>query len=327
MLEKTKNTGRKRLSVVIPARNEEGNMARVYEELSVVRRQLAHYDFEFLLIDNASEDRTGEMCQEICRRDPEWKYVRFTRNFGSEASIAAGLQMSQGDASIVLFSDLQDPPDKIPELVEKWEQGNDIVFGVYEGNKHASFWKRWLVARYYALLAMMADSPMMPFAGDFRIYDKRVVKVLNHLRERNRYMRGLAQWVGFRSTHIRYERRSRRAGKSKAPFFYLFGFAFSVIVNFSDKPLRLFIVLGILVSMLSSLMGLLVVVNYFFNPVVPGLSTTHVLLMFNMAFISLGFGVLGEYISKIYIESKRRPLYIVDRAVGLSLDDAGVEGV
>lgn len=311
---------RKKISLIVPARNEEGNIARLYEEVSAVRQTLAHYDFEVVLIDNASDDRTGELARALCERDTEWKYLRFSRNFGSEASIAAGLEMVTGDAAIVLFSDLQDPPDRIPDLVRNWEAGNDIVFGIYEGNRHAGWLKRRLVAAYYSVLASLSDSPMVPFAGDFRLYDRRVIDVLVKLRERNRYIRGLAQWVGFRTAYIRYERRPRRAGKSKAPYFYMFGFAFSVIVNFSDKPLRLFSWFGMLISFISSLLAAAVVVNYFFRPVIPGLSTTHVLLMFNIGFLSLGIGILGEYISKIYVESKGRPLYIVDQTVGISTE-------
>lgn len=317
----------KKLSLVIPARNEEGNIPRVYEEVMLLKESLKDYVFECLLIDNASDDQTGTLCREICEKDADWKYVRFTRNFGSEASIAAGLRLCTGDACIVLFSDLQDPPDRIPDLVRKWEEGHEIVFGIYEGNKHAGFLKRWLVAKFYTILQLLSESPMTPFAGDFRLYDKRVVDALNHLRERNRYMRGLAEWVGFRTAYIRYERRSRKSGKSKAPFLYMFGFAWSVIVNFSDKPLRLFIFLGIIVALVSSLMTALLVINYFFNPVIPGLTTTHVLLMFNMAFVALGFGVLGEYISKIYIESKKRPLYIVDKAIGIKSEQLAAENL
>jgi len=306
-----------KLSVIVPARNEEGNIPRVYAELSEVRKRLPDYELEFLLIDNASEDKTPELCEEICRRDAQWKYVRFSRNFGSEASIAAGLRYCTGDACIIIFSDLQDPPDKIPEFVAKWREGNDIVFGVYGDSKHEKVLKRWLVARYYALLTLIADIPMIPFAADFRIYDRRVIDVLNGLSERNRYMRGLAQWVGFRTTSIQYHRRPRTAGKSKAPYFYLFGFAFSVIVNFSDKPLRLFTLFGMGVTFISFVMTLMLILNFFINPVLPGLSTTHVLLTFNIAFTALGFGVLGEYVSKIYVESKGRPLFIVDRHIGL----------
>jgi glycosyltransferase involved in cell wall biosynthesis len=312
---------KKLISLIVPAFNEQDNMSRLYNEISSVIDGISKYDFEVLLIDNDSNDLTGEIAKQFCEKDHRWRYVRFSRNFGSEASIGLGLKACSGDAAMILFSDLQDPPSYLPKFLEAWENGNDIIYGIYVGKSHALAWKRWLVSVFYYLLNKVSNPPLRPYAGDFRLYDRKVIDVLNRLKERNRYLRGLAQWVGFKTIDIEYERQPRKAGKSKAPFFYLFSFAVSVIVNFSDKPLRFFSVLGILVSLAAFALSILKLVLYFFYPAVPALTTVHVLLAFNLGVISLGFGVLGEYISKIYNEVKGRPLWIVEEAVGVDIEE------
>ncbi len=308
-----------KISIIVPAKNEELNLDRAFEQLNFVAGRLPSFDFEFLVIDNDSSDGTARIAMAFCNKDARWKYIKFSRNFGSEASIDVGLSFCSGDAAVVVFSDLQDPPDHIPEMVDKWRAGADIVYGVYSGSKHEKLWKRFFVKYYYLFLQKISDPPMVPFAGDFRLYDRKVINVLNTLRERNRYMRGLSQWVGFKTDKILYERRPRIAGQSKAPPFYLFQFAFNVIINFSDKPLKIFTWLGIIVLFSSVVVTVFLIVNYFFGTSIPGFTTTHALLLINLAFSSLGFGVLGEYISKIYIEAKKRPLWVIETAVNLDV--------
>lgn len=311
----------KTISIVIPAYNEQDNLPNVFNRVNSVIDQLKNYTFEIIVIDNRSADRTSEISKKFTEKDVRWKYLRFSRNFGSEASIAAGLRFSTGDACIVLFSDLQDPPEVIPKLIQQWELGYEIAYGIYHGNDHEKMWKRYLTKVFYWLLKNISEVELVPYAGDFRLYDRRVVNVIAQMNERNRFMRGFAHWVGFKTAAIHYERQPRKAGKSSTPVFYLFGFAFSVIVNFSDKPLRLFTFIGMGVFLVSMLLALLLIGNYFFQvlPVVPGLSTTHVLLSLNLAFCAIGFGVLGEYISKIYKETKKRPIYIVDESIGVEV--------
>ncbi len=209
----------KTISLIVPAKNEEGNIPHLEQEITELRKELLNYKFEILLIDNCSQDRTGELVREICGRDRDWKYIRFTRDFGSEVSIAAGLRLCTGDAAIILFSDLQDPPSEIPRFARKWEEGFQIVYGIYHGRDHEKLWKRFLVKQYYRILCRISDPPLVPFAGDFRLYDRKVVRVMNELRERNRYMRGLAQWVGFRTCPLEYERQPRAPESQKHRFF------------------------------------------------------------------------------------------------------------
>lgn len=311
----------KLISIIIPAKNEVSNITRLYQELTDVAGSLSQYGFEFLMIDNASTDGTAEACKAICANETNWKYIKLSRNFGSEASLDVGLHHCTGDAAVVVFSDLQDPPRYIPDLVREWENGSDIVFGIYSGQSHEKAWKRILVKFYYKLLQKISEPPMIPFAGDFRLYNRKTIDVLKKLKERNRYMRGLAQWIGFKTAHVHYERMPRLAGKSKAPPLYLFQFAFSVFVNFSDKPLKLFVWFGFTVLFASVLFLIGIILNYFFNQTIPGLSSTNALILVNIAVTSLGFGVLGEYISKIYSEVKGRPKWIIEESLNIKTDN------
>ncbi len=308
-----------KISVIVPAKNEEANLDRAFQELDLVSKILKNYEFEFLIIDNDSSDDTAKKAIQFCNQDSRWKFLKFSRNFGAEASIDVGLNFCTGDAAVVVFSDLQDPPSYIPEMVKKWQDGADIVYSVYTGSTHEKLWKRFLVKYYYKIMEKISDPPMVPFAGDFRLYDRKVIDVLKSLRERTRHMRGLSQWVGFKTDKIIYERQSRIAGSSKAPPFYLFQFAFNVIVNFSDKPLKVFIWFGLFTLVSSIVVVGLLILNYFIGSSIPGFTTTHALLLVNLAFSSLGFGILGEYISKIYIEAKARPLWIVEKAVNIDI--------
>lgn len=315
----------KLISIVIPAMNEEANLDRCYEELSSVMRPLA-CDYEVLLIDNDSTDRTPEISAEIARRDHRWRYIKFSRNFTGEISMAAGFYYSRGDAVVVLFSDLQEPPSLIPAFIEKWREGYDIVYGIHTKRHGDSAFTAFLVSVYYRLIRKLSDYPLPEHVGDFSLLDRKVVNVVNQMRERNRYLRGLMHWTGFKRFGIPYERRARRAGRSKAPFFYMLSRAFAAIVNFSTKPLRMFMVFGMSVLSLAMIWIIVLIALKILSlmgivSVVPGLATTHALLLLNLGVISLGFGVLGEYIGHIYNETKRRPLWVVERTINLELSE------
>jgi len=313
------NSIKKLISIIIPAFNEEGSLPELYDRLEkAVEPLVQKYDFEFLLIDNCSIDGTAELAKSFRKKNPKWKYVRFSRNFGSEASLSAGVRLCIGDAAIVLFSDLQDPPENIPNLIQGWEEGYEVVFGVYKSKDHDTFLKILLTRAFYFVLKKISQVPLIPNAGDFRIYDRKVLNVLKTLNEKNRYLRGLTQWVGFKAKSFEYDRRPRTTGKSNAPFFYLLGFSFSVMVNFSDKPLRFFTFTGIGLFFFSVGLSAFFIFNYLSGQPIPGVTTTHVLLSFILSFQSLGFGILGEYISKIYNETKDRPLFVIAESEGVS---------
>src|SRR5438067_2456743 len=199
----------------MPARNEEANLPRAYDEVTAVMAGL-DCDYEVLVIDNASTDNTGTVASELCGRDRRWRYLRFSRDFQTEASISAGLHYARGDAAIVVFSDLQDPPALIPEFVRRWREGFDVVYGVVRRRAGDPAWKSLGARLIYRLVSRLADAEIPADATDFRLLSRRAIDALNRVGERNRYLRGLAHWIGFRSCAVPYDRRPRTAGRSKA---------------------------------------------------------------------------------------------------------------
>lgn len=304
------------VSIVIPARNEEGNIARLRTELLAAVAGLP-YEFEFIVIDNASEDQTGGLVKAICASDPRWKYMRFSRNFSVEMSITAGYRAANGQAIIVLYSDLQDPPEVIPRFLQKWKEGFDVVYGVRQVRPGEPVWRNLLVKYVYRTIVWAAEVPIPLDAGDFRLITKEVRDALEQCDEYNRYLRGLIAWLGFRQIGIPYARRARYSGVSKAPFWEMVFFAFNGITSFSLKPLRLFTIFGGLVLGVSGVAILIYTILFLTGSPPPGITTIIVLLISAIGLNSFGIGVLGEYLGRTYSEVKRRPLYIVSETVNL----------
>ncbi|HQU45239.1 MAG TPA: glycosyltransferase family 2 protein, partial [Pirellulales bacterium] len=274
--------GGKLVTVIMPARNEEGNLPRAYAELTEVMSGTP-YDYEVLVIDNDSQDRTGAIAAELCQRDRRWRYVKFSRNFNVEASISAGLRLARGDAAVVLFSDLQDPPELLPTFFNHWEEGHDVVYGVLRDRQGDPWWKVLGAKAVYRMVNALADVEITPNATDFRLLSRRAIDALNQFDERNRYLRGFAHWIGFRSRGVEYDRRPRSAGKSKAPFFYLIGLAINAITCFSTRPLQLFSLAGAGALAGTLLLAAVYLGSYFFAYTMPGLTTVYLLLLANLA--------------------------------------------
>ncbi len=305
------------VTLVIPARNEQDNIPRVEREVLAVTDALPQYDWEFIVVDNASRDRTGELVKALGVRDPRWKYIRFSRNFSVEMSITAGYHFARGEAIVVLYSDLQDPPNVIPRFLEKWQEGGyDVVYGVRTVRTGDPTWRNFLVKIAYRLISASADVPIPTDAGDFRLITSRVRNELEKVSEYNRYMRGLIAWLGFKQVAVPYERQPRKAGKSSAPFWSIFFFTFNAITSFSLKPLRAFTFFGFGVIGLSVIAALVYILAWISGQTPPGITTLIVLGFLGIGLNSLGIGVLGEYIGKTYTEVKHRPLYVVEEAVG-----------
>lgn len=307
---------RELISVVIPTMNEEGNIPRLEAELMAAVESLP-YDFEFIVIDNGSADRTGELVKAICARDPRWKYLRFSRNFTVEMSITAGYHYSGGDAIVVLYSDLQDPPDVISRFIDKWQEGYDVVYGVRTARPGDSAIRNFAVKIAYRVIGWFSDVPIPNDTGDFRLISRQVRDALERCPEHNRYMRGLISWLGFRQLGIPYERRPRKAGASKAPFSHLLFFAFNAITSFSLRPLRLFMLMGVIILAVSVIAAFVYVLLSFTANPPPGITTIIVLLLAAIGLNSIGIGLLGEYVGRTYAEAKNRPLYVVQEAVNI----------
>lgn len=309
-VEQSQSASRELISIIIPARNEEGNIERLEQELLSVINPLP-YDFEFIVIDNASTDQTGEKIKVICDRDPRWRYIRFSRNFTVEMSLTAGYHEARGDAIIVLYSDLQDPPDVIPRFIEKWKEGYDVVYGTRTVRPGDSTWRNFMVKIAYRLIRWFSDIPIPTDAGDFRLITRQVRDGLEECGEYNRYLRGIFAWLGFRQIGVEYERRPRLKGESKAPFWDTFFFTINAITSFSLKPLRIFTLMGFVMVLVSLLASLVYAIIWLVESPPPGITTVVIFSLFGIGLNSLGIGVLGEYIGRIYSETKDRPKYLI----------------
>lgn len=312
----------KLISITIPAYNEQDSLPALFDRLNSVLQSLkGSYHFECILLDNGSNDRTPEIARELCAGDPRWKYVRYSRNFGSEASLLAGLDFASGDAVINLFSDLQDPPELIPQLLEKFEQGHEVVYGVVRQRSDDS-WLKSLGARIgYWLIYRLTECNIPPNATDFRLLSRKVYLHMRNLREADRYMRGLTHWVGFKKIGVEFDRAPRVRGQSAANLIYCVYFTLNAIVSFSARPLRWVMIFGVMVTFLSLFLAFTyVVLHYFpvsFLPIPsPGITTAVILILFGLGLNSLFLGIIGEYTGRIYNQGKQRPIYIVDEKIG-----------
>jgi dolichol-phosphate mannosyltransferase len=309
-------------SVVVPVLNEEEVIADTYTRLTSTLEAL-DMPFEVIVVDNGSTDRTPAIVSELCTSDRRWKYIRLSRNFGYQNSITAGMLAARGDAMLVIDADLQDPPELIAVFVDYWKKGYDVVYGVREKRTGESPLRTVPTMLAMRFISWMSDDIKLPVhSGDFRLITRRVRDAFAQLPEANRYVRGMIHWLGFRQIGIPYVRRGRTMGATKVNLWHLMDFTFNAIFCFSVKPLRLFSVLGLGILAMTALLGAV----YFFMAMVTsppaGITTVLMLLLINLGVLSLGIGILGEYIAKIYTESKRRPLWFVDTT--LNFDQPGL---
>ncbi|HKD35177.1 MAG TPA: glycosyltransferase family 2 protein [Pirellulales bacterium] len=307
---------RRMLSIIMPVFNEDGNLSRAYEEITAAMAPLP-CDYEVLVIDNASTDSSGLLAAELCARDSRWRYICFSRNFGLEASMAAGFRLATGDAAMVLFGDLQDPPELIGQFTAKWEEGFDVVYGVIRRRTGDPLWKSKLAGWFYRIVNYLADTDVPMHATDFRLLSRKAIDAVNQFDECNRYIRGYSHWIGLRQCPIVYDRRKRISGRSKASFFYLINYAINAITCFSTKPLQLFSIFGLATLAVTAVLAIYYLSRFLLGLSAPGMPTTYLLLLANLSVMLLGFGTLGEYVGRIYLETKRRPLYLIERAINL----------
>ena len=305
------------VSIIVPFFNEEQNLPLFTQVLSKVLESLT-YNWEVLLIDNCSTDESSNFARDLAKKDVRIKYIRFSRNFGPsvEASISAGYRLCRGDAAIVIYSDLQDPPELIVTFIEKWEEGYDVVYGLQTTRLGEPRWRKFSVKLFYYLLDKLSDTNPIPAnAGDFRLISRNVIEVVNQLPERSRYTRGLIAWAGFKTTGIEYEREPRRQGESKANFFSILALSLTAVTSFSLKPLRILTGFGIFVVLLSIIMSIFYLISFFTGETIPGLTTIILILLFSLGLNMGALGLLGEYIGRINIETKQRPLYVIDEVI------------
>ena len=302
--------------MVVPVHDEQETLEELVRRLLAVLDDLPGLTGEVILVDDGSRDMSYPLMTQIARREPRVKVVQLSRNFGHQVAITAGVELARGNAVIVMDSDLQHPPELIPEFVRRWEEGFDIVYGVMQ-QRSEDWFKRVTARAFYALLRRMTKTAMPAAAGDFRLIDRVAVDAFVSMRERDRYVRGMFAWLGFQQTGIDYVPPPRYAGRSKYTVRRMARLAFDGIFSFSIYPLRVVLVAGLVVSLASFVVGIATIISKLAGAyVVPGYVTIVVVLTFLSGIQLVVLGGIGEYIGRIYEEVKRRPLYVVRRTHG-----------
>jgi len=309
-------TSRPMLSVIVPCFNEEAVIGQTHVRLEAALEATTP-DYEIIYVDDGSRDRTGELLHGIQQADRHVRVLRLSRNFGHQIAVSAGLDYAAGDAVVLIDADLQDPPELIAAMVEKWREGFHVVYGQRTDRPGETRFKLWTARAFYRLINRLSEVPIPLDTGDFRLMDRAVVDALRRMRERHRMLRAMTSWVGFNQIAVPYERAERLAGVSKYPLRKMLGFALDGIISFSAIPLKLVTMVGLAFSALSAL-GIVyaVVMRLLTDNWVPGwtLIFITVLLIGGLQFIFLG--VMGEYIGRIYSEAKDRPLFLVMEELG-----------
>ncbi len=307
------------VSIIIPIYNEEENIPELYHRLQSVIEQLDG-EAEVIFIDDGSRDNSLNLMRQIYERDYRVKYISLARNFGHQIAVTAGLNNVKGEAVIVMDADLQDPPELVLPMIEKWRQGYQVVYAQRLSRKKESALKRFTAYAFYRVLRRLADVNIPPDTGDFCLMDREIVDILNAMPERNRYIRGLRAWVGFQQTAIPFERDPRFAGKVKYSFAKSWALAINGIISFSRVPLKLATYLGMLSAAAALLMILLVLYWRLFDPASPLIGYTLITIaLFFLGSVQLFcIGILGEYIGRIYEEVKGRPIYTVKEMRGVT---------
>lgn len=303
---------RPRLSLVVPFYNEGDGVEAFDEAVRPVLATLTDYDVEIVCVDDGSRDDTLARLIQLARRDDHYRVIELSRNFGKEAAMTAGLDAATGDAVIPMDADLQDPPALLVEMAAKWREGADVVLARRIDRSTDSFFKRFTAEWFYRLHNRVADIEIPRDVGDFRLMDRRVIDALKGLPERQRFMKGMFAWVGFRTTVIDYVRAPRAVGQTKFRGWKLWNFAIEGFTSFSIAPLRLWTYVGMTGAAVTSLYALIILTRTLFYGVdVPGYASLLVATLFIGSLQLISVGLLGEYIGRIYIESKQRPVYIV----------------
>lgn len=305
------------LSIIVPCYNEEAVLRATHERLRGVLDGLPAVQFEIIYVEDGSSDRTAALLADFQGRDKHVRVLRLSRNFGHQIAVSAGLDQAAGDAVVVIDADLQDPPEVIPEMVRLWREGYHVAYGKRVDREGESGFKLFTAKVFYRLINRVSDTEIPLDAGDFRLMDRQVVDVLLAMPERDRYLRGMVSWAGFRQVAVPYQRAARHAGESKYPLLKMIHFATDGIISFSLIPLKLAIWTGF-VAIWMAVAGIIVavVVRLLDRNLNRGWASMFVAVLFMGGIQLVSLGIIGEYLGRIYTEVKRRPLYIVQERLG-----------
>ncbi len=302
-----------KISWVIPCFNEELVIEEAFKRISNVNKSLTHYLWEIVFIDDGSNDNTNVIIRNLVTKHNGIVLISLSKNYGHQTAVQAGLDYVDSDAVIIIDSDLQDPPELAIDMLKKWEEGYAVVYGLRTERKSETYFKKTSAKIFYRILNFLSNTKIPVDTGDFRLIDKKIVTALRKMPEKGRYLRGLISWAGFKQTEISYLRSKRYAGKSKYPLKKMIKLALEGITSFSTKPLRIATLIGIFSSFISLiLMFYIVYVRFFTDVWVTGWAGLALIILFMGGIQLICMGIIGEYLAKVFIESKNRPLYFID---------------
>jgi len=300
-----------KISVIIPVFNEEANIPELLQRLKAVFSE-NFKTTEIIFVDDGSTDGTANLLHSYAESQKWLRVIELSRNFGNQAAVSAGLDHCHGDCAVIIDGDLQDPPELIPKMISKWQEGFDVVYAQRMKREGESFFKRISAALFYRILQKMAHVDIPRDTGDFRLIDRRVINALQQMPERNRFLRGMVSWAGFRQTGVSYSRDKRFAGETKYPFFKMLKFALTGITSFSFLPLQLASYFGFLVSIFSFIAAIYVLyLKYFTDRTIQGWTSMMIALLFLGGIQLITLGIIGEYIGRMSEEVKQRPAYLI----------------
>ncbi|HEY1124103.1 MAG TPA: glycosyltransferase family 2 protein [Sphingobium sp.] len=308
---------KKLISIVVPCYNEQEVIDVTLDRLTKLCDGQPKYDFEIICVDDGSRDKTYSLLCAAAETNPRLRIVKFARNFGHQIAVTAGIDAATGDAVVLIDADLQDPPEVVVEMIAKWEEGFDVIYGVRASRAGETAFKLATARGFYRFLNKLSEVPIPLDTGDFRLMSRPVVDVLKSMPERHRFVRGMVAWIGFKQTALPYERVERFAGESKYPLRKMIRFALDGLLSFSSKPLQVSVTLG-LASAGFAMLGIVyaLALRIFSSVWVEGWTALMIAVLFMGGVQLLSLGIIGEYIGRIYSEVKRRPLYIVGEKVG-----------
>jgi len=304
------------LSIIVPCYNEQAVIETTHARLVAVMAATG-LAYEIIYVDDGSSDATIERLRAICVQTPNARLIKLSRNFGHQIAVTAGLEYADGDAVVLIDADLQDPPEVIPQMVAKWREGYEVVYGVRSSREGESAFKLWTARTFYRLINALSEVPLPLDSGDFRLIDRKVVLALRRMRERYRLLRAMTSWVGFRQAALPYERHKRFAGYSKYPLRKMIALALDGILSFSVVPLRIVTLVGLSMSLLSAAgIAYALIGRLFGDNWVPGWTLLFISSLFFGGIQFIFLGIIGEYVGRIYGEVKQRPLFLVSEVIG-----------
>ena len=310
---------KKMVSVVIPMYYEEDVAEECYKRVKNVLESLENYNHEIIFVNDGSKDKTLEILEGIAKKDKNVKVISFSRNFGHQAAVTAGIKYVKGQAIVIIDADLQDPPELIRDMLKLWEQGNEVIYAKRKKRKGETAFKLFTARAFYKMLNKLSDVYIPENTGDFRLADRKVIDVINSMPEHNKFLRGLFSWVGFKQIPFEYERQERFAGKTKYPLKKMLKLASDGIISFSIKPLKIVGTLGIASIIISFVILVYAIISFIFklNYLTAGWTSLMVAITFFAGVQLLSMWIMAEYMSRIYDETKNRPQYIIDKTINI----------